>query len=171
MPATRGRFRRPLLGVSRAQCRDSARAQGLTWWDDPMNDDPAFTRVRARRALADLERDLGPGVTAALARTASLLRDDADHLDALADAAVTGLGPQPWPVEALTGIPRAVRTRVWRRLLLASGAPAGQVGTRHTDACDRLLTAVARTGPGARSRRPPGGPIRRSGHHRPRRSG
>ncbi len=26
-----------------------------------MNDDPAFTRVRARRALADLERDLGPG--------------------------------------------------------------------------------------------------------------
>jgi tRNA(Ile)-lysidine synthase len=147
MPSARGRFRRPLLAVSRAQCRDSARARGLAWWDDPMNDDPAFTRVRARRALADLERDLGPGVTAALARTASLLRDDADHLDAAADASAVELGPQPWAAEALTGIPRALRTRVWRRLLVAAGAPAGQVTTRHTDACDRLLTAWHGQGP------------------------
>ncbi len=147
MPASRGRFRRPLLGVSREQCRASVRAQGLAWWDDPMNEDPAFTRVRARRALADLERDLGPGVTAALARTASLLRDDADHLDALADAAVTTLGAQPWAVEELTGIPHAVRTRVWRRLLIGAGAPGGQVGARHTDACDRLLTAWHGQGP------------------------
>ncbi len=147
MPATRGRFRRPLLGLTREQCRASVAAQGLAWWDDPMNEDPAFTRVRARRALADLERDLGPGVAAALARTASLLRDDADHLDALADAAVARLGPAPWPVGELTGIPRAVRTRVWRRLLIARGAPAGQVGARHTDACDRLLSAWHGQGP------------------------
>ena len=147
MAATRGRFRRPLLGVSREQCRESARAQGLAWWDDPMNEDRAFTRVRARRALADLERDLGPGVTAALARTASLLRDDADHLDAEADAAVAALGPQPWLVEELSGIPRAVRTRVWRRLLVAAGGPPGQVGARHTDACDRLLTGWHGQGP------------------------
>jgi tRNA(Ile)-lysidine synthase len=147
MPAVRARFRRPLLGVTRAQCRASAAAEGLHWWDDPMNEDPAFTRVRARRAVADLERDLGPGVTAALARTASQLRDDADHLDGQADAAVADLGPQPWAVEALAGIPRAVRTRTWRRLLVAAGAPAGRVGTRHTDACDRLLTAWHGQGP------------------------
>jgi len=147
MPPTRGRLRRPLLGVTREQCRASVAAQGLAWWDDPMNEDGAFTRVRARRALADLERDLGPGITAALARTASLLRDDADHLEALADLAVSTLGPQPWAVEELTGIPRAVRTRVWRRLLAAAGSPAGQLGTRHTDACDRLLTRWHGQGP------------------------
>ena len=140
MPVARGRYRRPLLGVTRQECRASAAAEGLRWWDDPMNDDPAYTRVRARRALADLERDLGPGVAAALARTASLLRDDADHLDALADAAVTALAEGPWPVDALAALPRAVRTRVWRRLLVAGGAPPGQVGSRHTEACDRLLT-------------------------------
>jgi len=112
-----------------------------------MNDDPAFTRVRVRRALADLERDLGPGVATALARTASLLRDDADHLDALAEAAVGALGSQPWAVQPLVGIPRAVRTRVWRRLLVAAGAPAGQVTARHAGACDRLLTHWHGQGP------------------------
>jgi tRNA(Ile)-lysidine synthase len=40
-----------------------------------------------------------------------------------------------------------VRTRVWRRLLVGSGAPAGQVGTKHTDACERLLTAWHGQGP------------------------
>lgn len=147
MPAARDRYRRPLLGVTRAQCRASATGQGLSWWDDPMNDDPAFARVRARRAVADLERDLGPGVAAALARTASQLRVDADHLDAAADAEVTRLGPGPWAVEALSGIPEAVRTRVWRRLLVAAGAPAGQVSGRHVQACDALLLAWHGQGP------------------------
>ena len=147
MPAARGRVVRPLLGVTREQTRASCAAEGLTPWDDPMNEDPRFTRVRARSALADLERALGPGVAAALARTASLLRDDAELLDGLADDAVTALGPGPWAVEALAGIPRALRTRVWRRLLVAAGAPAGRLGARHTDACDRLLTAWRGQGP------------------------
>ncbi|GAA4389359.1 tRNA lysidine(34) synthetase TilS [Ornithinibacter aureus] len=147
MPSARGRFRRPLLSITRDQCRASAAAQGLTWWDDPMNEDPTFARVRARRAVADLERDLGPGVAAALARTASHLRTDADHLDAAADAAVSALGGGPWPVEALHGIPAAVRSRVWRRLLTAAGAPASQVSTRHVEACDALLTAWRGQGP------------------------
>ena len=140
MPAARGRFRRPLLGVTRRECRQALDAEGLHWWDDPMNEDPAFTRVRARRALADLERDLGPGLAAALARSADQLRADADHLDAEASAAAASLGTGPWPVAALSAAPPAVRTRVWRRLLLAAGAPAGQVSARHVEACDRLLT-------------------------------
>ena len=141
MPETRGRYRRPLLAVSREQCRASAAAEGLPWWDDPMNEDPAFARVRARRALQDLERDLGPGVAAALARTADQLRADADLLDALADEATAALGQGPWDAARLLALPHPVRTRVWRRLLLAAGAPGGQLGSRHTDACDRLLTA------------------------------
>ena len=142
-----GRFRRPLLGVTRAQCRESLEAEGLSWWDDPMNEDPAFTRVRARRAVADLEADLGPGVAAALARSADLLREDADHLDLLADTAVRELGAGPWEVDDLAALPRAVRTRVWRRLLVAAGAPAGQVSARHTDACERLVTSWRGQGP------------------------
>ncbi|MBM6399972.1 tRNA lysidine(34) synthetase TilS [Phycicoccus sonneratiae] len=147
MPAARGRYRRPLLGVTREQTRAACTAEGVTWWDDPMNDDPAVTRVRARRALADLEADLGPGLAAALARSADQLREDADHLDALADAAVAALGSSPWPVDALADLPRPVRTRTWRRLAVAAGCPAGQLSSRHTDACDRLLTHWRGQGP------------------------
>ena len=85
MPGSRGRLRRPLLAVTRAECRESCTAEGVPWWDDPMNADPAFARVRARRAVADLEADLGPGVAAALARSADQRREDADHRDALAE--------------------------------------------------------------------------------------
>ncbi|WP_404380642.1 tRNA lysidine(34) synthetase TilS [Knoellia locipacati] len=146
---TRARYRlcRPLLGVTRAECRESCIAEGVPWWDDPMNEDTDFTRVRARRAVADLEADLGPGVAAALARSADQLREDADHLDALADAAATTLGTGPWDVAQLAGLPRAVRTRVWRRLLVAAGAPAGQVSARHTDACDALVADWHGQGP------------------------
>lgn len=154
MPAARGRFHRPLLGISRAETRASCTAEGITWWEDPMNEDPAYTRVRARSAVADLERDLGPGVTAALARSADQLREDADALDALAEEAIATLGlggdaslAFSWPVRAQLELPRAVRSRVWRRLLLAAGAPAGQVSARHTDACDRLLTHWHGQGP------------------------
>jgi tRNA(Ile)-lysidine synthase len=163
MPRARGRLRRPLLRVTREQTHASCAAEGLTWWDDPMNEDTAFTRVRVRRALVDLERDLGPGVAAALARSGDQLREDADHLDALAAEAVADLTLLILPANRgdtdrdpglyhldpgeLLRLPRAVRTRVWRRLLVAAGAPPGQVSTRHTDACDALLTRWRGQGP------------------------
>ena len=147
MPEARGRYRRPLLGLGREQTRAACEAEGLTWWDDPMNVDPAFARVRARRAVADLDRDLGPGVAAALARTARQLRADADLLDALAAEATTAIGEGPWPAAALAALPEAVRTRTWRRLLVAAGAPAGQVSSRHVQACDRLVTSWRGQGP------------------------
>ena len=170
MPAARGRLppspARRSAGSSAVQ---SLRAAGPDLVGRPDERGPRLRRgCAARRALADLERDLGPGVAAALARTASLLREDADHLDALADEAVTGLGPGPvagrgarrHPARgADAGVAAAARRGRARR--------AGQVGTRHTDACDRLLTAWHGQGPV----HAPGdlrvAPIRRSRHHRP----
>lgn len=46
---------RPLLDVSRASLRRYLTERGITWIDDPSNDDGRFERVRARRALAELE--------------------------------------------------------------------------------------------------------------------
>jgi tRNA(Ile)-lysidine synthase len=87
MPARRGRFRRPLLGVARAALREACAAQSLEPWDDPHNADPAYARARVRhQAMPALEQALGPGVAAALARSAAQLSQDCDALDALAAA-------------------------------------------------------------------------------------
>ena len=147
MPAARGLYRRPLLAVTHARTRASCEQQGLRVVEDPMNRDVAFARVRARHLLLDLEEQLGPGVVAGLARSASLLREDADHMDGLAAAEVDALGGGPWPVEVLAAIPVAVRSRVWRRVLLGAGVPAGSLSSRHVDACDRLLTHWRGQGP------------------------
>ncbi|MFD0685861.1 tRNA lysidine(34) synthetase TilS [Actinomadura fibrosa] len=90
------RYIRPLLELDRATLRRACHVMGLEPWDDPHNDDPAFTRVRVRHeALPALEKALGPGVAEALARTARMLRDDADLLDELARKAYTDLTSPP----------------------------------------------------------------------------
>ncbi|ACZ00035.1 tRNA lysidine(34) synthetase TilS [Thermomonospora curvata] len=136
-------YMRPLLGLERATTRRACRAMGLTPWDDPHNEDPAYTRVRLRReVMPALEKALGPGVAAALARTARLLRDDAEALDALAERArseVTG-DDGALDAAALGELPRAVRTRVLRGAAVEAGSPAGTLAAVHVEELDRLIT-------------------------------
>ena len=148
MDARSGRYRRPLLALDRATVR--AAVEGLPVWDDPHNDDPAFARVRVRHAaLPALEDALGPGVAAALARTAALLRADADALDewaARAGADVTGPDGS-LDVAALAALPLAVRSRVVRAAALAAGAPPSDLRAEHVEAVDALVTGWHGQGP------------------------
>ncbi len=48
------RFDRPLLAVPRADLRGYLRDKGVAWADDPTNEDTHYTRVKARKALAQL---------------------------------------------------------------------------------------------------------------------
>jgi tRNA(Ile)-lysidine synthase len=137
------RFVRPLLDLDRATTYRACRALSLRVWDDPHNADPAYTRVRARHdALPALERALGPGVAAALARTARLLRDDADALDAWAERGAREAADDDGALDvtALAGLPRAVRTRVLRQAAIAAGSPPGSLAAVHVDEMDRLVT-------------------------------
>ncbi len=89
--APRIRYARPFLGsIPRARPKTPVAALGLRRWVDPHNADRSYARVRARALLVEAERVLGPGVGAALARSADLLRDDADLLDDLAGTRHTG---------------------------------------------------------------------------------
>ncbi|GAA3249178.1 tRNA lysidine(34) synthetase TilS [Pseudonocardia petroleophila] len=114
---------RPLLGVRRATTRAACAAQDLPVWDDPHNTDPRFTRARLRHEVLPLLEDvLAGGVAGALARTAAQLREDDEALTAIADSvlasAVDGDGLAH---DALSGRPVAVRRRVLRAWLQASG--------------------------------------------------
>lgn len=130
---------RPLLAVPRAVTAQACADLGLTPWQDPHNRDERYARVRARRALRQLEESLGPGVDAALARTAELLRDDAEVLEDLAVAAYERLGDPPWPPAVLAELAPAVRRRLWRLAALAAGSPAGSLTDTHLRAADTLV--------------------------------
>jgi tRNA(Ile)-lysidine synthase len=120
-------YARPLLDVSRDDTVTACQVEGLDAWEDPHNEDPTYTRVRVRRAvLPVLEENLGPGVAAALARTADQVRDDVEALDALARtaydelrAAADGVGI---PLRPLYDHYRAVASRVLRLAALEAGA-------------------------------------------------
>lgn len=138
-----GRFRRPLLDLTREQTEQACRALGLTTWKDPMNADERYTRVRVRRrVLPVLEQQLGPGVARALARTAGLARADADALDALAAtlAGTARRSESEWDVATLRDALPAVRRRVLRRAAVAAGAPEGELFAVHVKEMERLLT-------------------------------
>jgi tRNA(Ile)-lysidine synthase len=150
MAPASGRYLRPLLDLRREQTRAACAALGLAVWDDPQNDDPAFTRVRVRRLMPALEEALGPGVAQALARTARLLRADADALDDLAavQAASIGAGTdgaggtesQGLEAAALARLPAAIRMRLLHSAAVAAGCPAGGLSERNVASLDELVT-------------------------------
>jgi tRNA(Ile)-lysidine synthase len=142
MRPARDRYRRPLLGLPRATTAAACAALGLPVWDDPMNADPAYARARVRAsALPALVDALGPGVPAALARCADLLRDDADALDELA-AAVVGdcMTDAGLDIGRLAALVPAIRRRVLHRVLIAAGASASALTSRHVRGVEELVT-------------------------------
>ena len=138
---------RPLLETTREETVAFCKALRLRPRRDPMNDDPAFMRVAVRRrVIPDLERSLGRNIRETLARTADLLRLDAEFLDRLAAAALSSVAEKDGPDSLLLAGPLAdlapsLAGRVVRRILLEQGiAPEA----RHIEA----VVALARARPG-----------------------
>ncbi len=137
-------FRRPLLQVTRAQTERACAAEDIGFWRDPHNEDPRFTRARARhRVMPVLERELGPGVARALARTAEMLQEDMAALDDLAEALRGDLAPAAdgLPVERLAALGPALRRRILRAAAVEAGALPAELFRTHVLALDDLVQA------------------------------
>lgn len=136
MPAVSGRFRRPFLGLRRAETERICVASGLEFWHDPHNADDRFRRSRLRREVMPLLEDvLGGGVAEALARTAGQVRADLEFIDAVAESVAVGLR-----IGHLAELPPAVRSRVLRSAALEAGTPGSDLTARHIKELDRLVT-------------------------------
>ena len=143
MRAVEGIYRRPFLNIDRETVRSEVK--DLVAFEDPHNSDPKFARVRVRNSvLPNLESELGPGVTQALVRSADLLRDDADALDALARFEITRVGDD---VNLIGALPRAIRTRVIRQLAITNGCAINDLTRDHVLAIDALVTNWHGQGP------------------------
>ena len=145
IPRSRGTILRPFLGTGRdertalrhADTEEICRLHDLSWWEDPMNSDETLLRARVRhRALPLLRELLGEQIDENLARTAELVRPDADHLDAEARQLLESLRREGGElreqddlllldVHALAAAPAPLRTRALRdasRLAEQAGA-------------------------------------------------
>jgi tRNA(Ile)-lysidine synthase len=148
MATENGKYVRPFLHVTRQETEQACKELALEIWNDPHNFNADFTRVKVRQEILPLmEAKLGPGISAALARTAGLLRDDADALDDLAAQEISRLNLTDIDCEYLQSLPRALRTRVIRAAIYACGAPVGSITAEHVAAAEALVTSWRGQGP------------------------
>jgi tRNA(Ile)-lysidine synthase len=148
MAIDNGLFVRPLLSITREQTEKACNEIGVKIWNDPHNFNTEFSRVKVRvNVLPVMEENLGPGISAALARSAALLRDDADALDAIAEEAAEHLVLSDLDCEKLSVLPRAIRTRILRIAIYASGAPSGSISADHVANVEALVTSWHGQGP------------------------
>jgi tRNA(Ile)-lysidine synthase len=142
MAIDNGLFVRPLLSITRQQTEKACAEVHLKMWNDPHNLNTEFSRVKVRlHVLPVMEENLGPGISAALARSAALLRDDADALDDIAQKEVAQLNLSDLDCEKLSALPRAIRTRILRTALYYSGAPSGSISADHVASVEALVTS------------------------------
>ncbi|MCW2759942.1 MAG: tRNA(Ile)-lysidine synthetase [Marmoricola sp.] len=136
-------YRRPLLDVTRADTETACLVEGIEFWNDPHNSEERFSRVRVRtKVLPLLEEELGPGVAAALARTADQLRADTGYLDAVAAAALESARERDaLSVAGLENMAGPIRTRVLRLAAVQAGALPAELFHAHVAEVDRLVTA------------------------------
>ncbi len=159
MAEVNGMWWRPFLRLRRQTTVGALQDIGVSWWDDPHNTNLAFLRPRIRsEVLPRLEEAVGPGVTQALARTAELMREDADYLDHQAVAAIPNvMVGSTLDAERLHELPRVIASRVVRRVI--ANATGEALSHSHTEQVMALLTAWKGQGPV----NVPGGTVERSG--------
>ena len=109
---------RPLLGTRHAALCAFLRAEGLAWREDATNAEDAAVRNRIRhRVLPVLEEALGGAFPETLARTMSVLRDDAAMLAREAE----GGGGFPMRARELAALPPPLARRRLARAFLDVG--------------------------------------------------
>lgn len=166
MAPARGRYLRPLLTFRRDDLRQALDECDVAYFDDPHNEQRRFLRARVRHDLMPtLTGVLGDQAVVSLARTAELLRADADALDASASQLLsTATVPlesldlaesstddesgttRPVPdvlaaydVKVMADAPAAVLGRAVRQACVAVGVPAGSLTADHVRAvCARI---------------------------------
>jgi tRNA(Ile)-lysidine synthase len=134
---------RPLLGVTRAQTTAYCTERGLAWRDDVTNAGNRYARNRVRNGLVPALEQIHPAAASNVLRTAALLRDESEVLDALVGEQFDERsGRLEIPLERLAALPPALRRLVVQRL--ADGA-AGKLVPGAATHADEVI-GLRRTG-------------------------
>lgn len=152
-----GKLVRPLLGFTRKQTTAYCQERGLKWRDDPTNNESSYARNRIRHGLVHALAEVHPAAARNVLRTAELLRDEAEILDALVAAELDGSNGSPRgtiELDRLAELAPALRRLVVQRLAdRAAGRPVAGAAN-HADevaALRRTGTAMLDLGGGVRA--------------------
>lgn len=137
IPPVRDNIIRPLLCLDRAEITEFLTDSGLAWREDSSNKKTDYLRNKIRLELIPyLRGHFNPSISATLARTAEVLRDDGALLNAILKEQFSGLlteddGTVSIPLKRLEGLQAGAVRRLVREAWQRTGAVAG----------GRLLTA------------------------------
>jgi tRNA(Ile)-lysidine synthase len=122
-------FYRPLLAVSAADIRQWLDEQGVTWVQDPSNDQLHYTRNRIRAKVLPVLQETFPQFRQTFARTASHAAQAQTLLDEIAreDLARVGVPPSIHLLQALSRERQANVLRHWLVAVCQSSASAAQL--------------------------------------------
>jgi tRNA(Ile)-lysidine synthase len=141
MSASEGRLVRPLLGLTRQQTAAYCLERELAWREDASNDSEHYARARVRHGLVAALDAVHPAAQANVLRTAELLREETELLDALVDAELAGRASIA--IERLRRLPPALQRLVVIRLAEEAAATfVAQAGER----VEEILALGARGG-------------------------
>jgi tRNA(Ile)-lysidine synthase len=138
-------FLRPLLALRRDETRALCLRMELPFVDDPTNADAKHPRIRVRAHVLPQLQALNPAAEDALAGLAAHAGDAEDALQAWAarEEAARREAPTRWSTHALHDLPRAVRTRVIRRICGLAGVDLGALRAATIEDIDRVVVARA----------------------------
>jgi tRNA(Ile)-lysidine synthase len=147
---------RPLLGFTREETTGYCEERGFAWRDDPTNAEVGYARNRVRHRLAPALAEIHPAAARNVLRTAELLRDEAEVLDALVDAELGGPNGSGGTIalERLGQLPPPLRRLVVQRLADdAAGRPVPGAANHAEEvaALRRTGTAMLDLGRGVRA--------------------
>ena len=135
---------RPLLDIPRHTLRKACVDAGISFWDDPHNQDSKFARVRVRNLADELEETLGPGFASALARTAESAAEADELIEELAKKLVkkalvkAGARQINYSIESLAKAKAALRKKALYLICLEAGAK--NISRSQVFAVDELIT-------------------------------
>jgi tRNA(Ile)-lysidine synthase len=144
----RGIVIRPLLDVSRTDLRDYLQDGAEGWVEDESNASLDNPRNRVRhRVLPELDAAYGGPTRPGIARAASLVREDGQWLDELADrrfevVAITKPNALELDAAALNAEPPPIRRRILLKAMRTLAGPR-EVGLEHVEAALEVLAGGA----------------------------
>ncbi|MDQ4062419.1 MAG: tRNA lysidine(34) synthetase TilS [Actinomycetota bacterium] len=109
IPPVRGRIARPLIERHRIEVLGYLKSLGQPYRTDPTNLTLKYARNRIRQQVLPILEELYPGTAGNIARNATLLREDLEALESLAQQAISVRGEEVViPLDDLDKMPTAV---------------------------------------------------------------